>query len=67
MLDVLELRVDHVTAHRGDRLTPRTWKEDMSSILLVQAYTLERIKNGGWGRWNDEIAHTCIILGGLLA
>ena len=41
MLDVLELRVDHVTAHRGDRLAPRTWKENMSSILLDRAYTLE--------------------------
>ena len=50
VLDVLELRVDHVTAHRGDRLTPRTWKENMSSILLDQAYTLERIKKMGDGR-----------------
>ena len=41
MLDVLELRVDHVTTHRGDRLAPRTWKENMSSILLDRAYTLE--------------------------
>ena len=49
MLDVLELRVDHVTAHRGDRLTPRTWKENMSSILLDQAYTLERIQKWGMG------------------
>ena len=50
MLDVLELRVDHVTAHRGDRLTPRAWNENMSSILLDQAYTLERIKKMGDGR-----------------
>ena len=41
VLDVLELRVDHVTTHRGDRLAPRTWKENMSSILLDRAYTLE--------------------------
>ena len=49
VLDVLELRVDHVAAHRGDRLAPRTWKEDMSSILLDQAYTLERITKWGMG------------------
>ena len=53
MLDVLELRVDHVTAHRGDRLTPRAWNENMSSILLDQAYTLERIKK--WGMGGDGI------------
>lgn len=40
VLDVLELRVDHVTAHRGDRLTPRTYK--MSGV------TSSRSCHCGW-------------------
>ena len=41
VLDVLELRVDHVTAHRGDRLTPgqgkarQEWTPGPEFVVLV--------------------------------